>query len=69
MPKRNGIVGQMAKVGYIYIFQEKYNEQIAGLQEKLDTLKVEQAKYHQSKEMKTKQMVHIYENICASFKT
>ncbi|XP_065919154.1 DNA repair protein RAD50.L-like [Dysidea avara] len=36
--------------------QEEYNKQIAGLQEKLNNLILEQAKYNQSKDMKTKLM-------------
>ena len=39
--------------------QEDFNEKIVDIQEKLDNLKLEQAKYNQSKEIKTKQIVSI----------
>jgi len=47
-------------VGYMHlhtVIQEEYNEQISELREKLDDSKLELAKYSQSKDMKTTQMV------------
>ena len=47
-------------VGYTHLHavtQEEYNKQISELQEKLDDSKLELAKYSQSKDMKTTQMV------------
>ena len=43
--------------GPCFYAQEDFNKKIDDIQEKLDDLKLEQAKYNQSKEIKTKQIV------------
>ena len=43
--------------GACFYAQKDFNNKIDDIQEKLDHLKLEQAKYNQSKEIKTKQIV------------